>query len=65
MAGFVGYIVGANKIAFPWAIAGGPLAGVGPFADIPGETMYAAMMLTPSTIRLSYSATHAFAPTPG
>jgi len=39
MAGFVGYIVGANKIAFPWAIAGGPLAGVGPFADIPGETI--------------------------
>ena len=39
MAGFVGYIVGANKIAFPWAIAGGPLAGVGPFEDVPGETI--------------------------
>ena len=39
MAGFVGYIFGANKIAFPWAIAGGPLAGVGPFEDIPGETI--------------------------
>jgi hypothetical protein len=39
MAGFIGYIVQANKIAFPWAISGGPLAGVGPFEGIPGETI--------------------------
>jgi len=39
MAGFIGYIVGANKIAFPWALAGGPLAGVGPYEDVPGETI--------------------------
>jgi len=39
MAAFVGYIVGANKIAFPWALTGGPLAGTGPFEGVPGETI--------------------------
>jgi len=39
MAAFVGYIVGANKIAFPWALTGGPLAGQGPFEGITGETI--------------------------
>jgi len=39
MAGFVGYIFGANKIAFPWALTGGPLAGSGPFENVAGETI--------------------------
>ena len=39
MAAFVGYIVGANKIAFPWDIAGGPLASTGPFADVTGASI--------------------------
>ncbi|KOO31966.1 chloroplast light harvesting protein isoform 12 [Chrysochromulina tobinii] len=39
MAAFVGYIVQANKICFPWALTGGPLAHQGPFADVPGETI--------------------------
>ena len=39
MAAFVGYIVGANKIAFPWDIAGGPLAGQGPFEGIAGDSI--------------------------
>ena len=39
MAAFVGYIVGANKIAFPWDLAGGPLAGQGPFEGIAGDSI--------------------------
>jgi len=39
MAAFVGYIVQANGITFPWALTGGPLAGVGPFEGIAGETI--------------------------
>lgn len=39
MAAFVGYIFGANKVAFPWDIAGGPLAGTGPFADVSGGSI--------------------------
>jgi len=39
MAAFVGYIVQSNNICFPWALTGGPLAGNGPFADVPGETI--------------------------
>jgi hypothetical protein len=39
MAGFVGYIFGANKIVFPWALTGGPLAGQGPFEGISGESI--------------------------
>ena len=39
MAAFVGYIVQANKICFPWALAGGPLAGQGPFEGISGDTI--------------------------
>merc|ERR1719327_1805326 len=39
MAAFVGYIVQANGLVFPWAIQGGPLAGVGPFEGIAGETV--------------------------
>ena len=37
MAAFVGYIVGANKIVFPWALTGGPLAGQGPFENVAGR----------------------------
>ena len=39
MAAFVGYIFGANKIVFPWALTGGPLAGQGPFEGVAGETI--------------------------
>uniref|UniRef100_A0A7S0LMQ7 Plastid light harvesting protein n=1 Tax=Coccolithus braarudii TaxID=221442 RepID=A0A7S0LMQ7_9EUKA len=39
MAAFIGYIVGANKITFPWALTGGPLAGQGPFEGVSGETI--------------------------
>ena len=39
MAAFVGYIVGANKAVFPWDIAGGPLAGTGPFEGVPGGSI--------------------------
>jgi hypothetical protein len=39
MAAFVGYIVQANGICFPWALAGGPLAGKGPFEEVAGETI--------------------------
>ena len=39
MAAFVGYIVGANKIAFPWDLAGGPLAGQGAFEGIAGDSI--------------------------
>jgi len=39
MAAFVGYIFGANKIVFPWALTGGPLAGKGPFEGVAGETI--------------------------
>ena len=39
MAAFVGYIFGANKVAFPWDIAGGPLAGTGPFTDVAGGSI--------------------------
>ena len=39
MAAFVGYIVGANKAVFPWDIAGGPLAGTGPFEGVAGGSI--------------------------
>jgi len=39
MAAFVGYIVGANKIVFPWALTGGPLAGQGPFENVAGDSI--------------------------